>query len=613
MQNERNCVRYEDFGAVGDGITNDFFAMKRAHEYANEKGKKVLGTNGKTYLISSTTDENGICEGITVKTDTDFGGASIIIDDTRVSWSENGPRDFMTNIFNVVSDYPYITLDNEALRLLNSERDENGFVIRAFDRENPTKRLNLKLGYPAFLILFNKNYNMYVRWGYVDSKGYMQREIVVIDENGNLDPDTPFMFDYKEVTEVRIQRLDVKPISIGNAKIISRASRVNLNNVYHGIRRGFNIMRPHTRFYDVEHVITGEIPKYAPVYEDENGLSYVAEGFTYAQGKIYDKNGNEYSGTDVKAFTGHSYSGLYQFSDTHDLLVENVVFQSRTYYLQGTYDILGSQANKIIFKNCSQNNFFDSRFPDKKIPNMSLCWGVTGTNFCKNMDYISCKLTRYDAHCGVYNGKVIDSEMSVLRLIGGGEFTVENTVFYNVSTAPFQLRRDYGATFNGTLTIKNCKILDAKGTDVLCAIVEAPNAHHDFGYVSHFPNLRIDNLEIETQKETIDLVEDITQFYKETDHFPARNFLRENSHDPEARFNHYYETLDENGKPYTRITENMKNISPYLPPRFIEVKNNAKKNYKLTLYKANFFKNTEIIADSDNLTLVDLPLESKCH
>ena len=30
-------------------------------------------------------------------------------------------------------------------------------------------------------------------------------------------------------------------------------------------------MRPHTRFYDVEHVITGEIPKYAPVYEDENG------------------------------------------------------------------------------------------------------------------------------------------------------------------------------------------------------------------------------------------------------------------------------------------------------------------------------------------------------
>ena len=611
---KKTCVYYSDFGAVGDGVTNDFFAMKRAHEYANENALSVKGEAGKTYYIGSTTDENGNCSPIEIKTDTDFCGATIVIDDTDISWSKDGPRDFATNIFNIVSDYPYEYLDKDALNSLNSKKDEDGLVIRAFDRENPTKKLNLKLGYPAFLVLYNYNYNMYVRWGYVNSKGYPQREVVVIDEDGNLDKDTPFLFDYKEITQVKIQRLDVKPISVGNAKIISRASRINLYSIGHrGILRGFNILRPHTRFYDVEHIIEGEIPKFQPVFEDSDGLSCIKEGYTYNAGKIYDEFGNEYLGDDVKPFVGHGYSGIYQFSSTHNLLVENVAFQPRTYYLQGTYDILGSETNKIVFKNCTQNNFFDSRFPDKKIPNMSLCWGVTGTNFCKNMDYISCKLTRYDAHCGVFNGKIIDSEMSVLRLIGGGEFLVENTVFYNVYTAPFQLRRDYGATFNGTLSIKNCKILDAKGTDEIGAIIEAPNAHHDFGYDSHFPNVFIDNLEIETKKEYVDLIEDITQSWKETDHFPARNFLREDSHDPEALFTHYYETLDENGKQFTRITDKMKNVSPYIPPKFIKIINNGDKNYKLSLYKANFFDNTEIIANEDNLVILDLPKESKYH
>ena len=30
-------VRYSDFGAIGDGVANDFAAIKAAHDYANEK------------------------------------------------------------------------------------------------------------------------------------------------------------------------------------------------------------------------------------------------------------------------------------------------------------------------------------------------------------------------------------------------------------------------------------------------------------------------------------------------------------------------------------------------------------------------------------------------
>ena len=44
-------VRYSDFGAVGDGVANDFSAIKAAHDYANEKRFAVEGTPGKTYRL----------------------------------------------------------------------------------------------------------------------------------------------------------------------------------------------------------------------------------------------------------------------------------------------------------------------------------------------------------------------------------------------------------------------------------------------------------------------------------------------------------------------------------------------------------------------------------
>ncbi len=42
-------IRYEDFGAVGDGKTNDFSAIKRAHDAANETGEGLVATAGKCY------------------------------------------------------------------------------------------------------------------------------------------------------------------------------------------------------------------------------------------------------------------------------------------------------------------------------------------------------------------------------------------------------------------------------------------------------------------------------------------------------------------------------------------------------------------------------------
>ena len=74
----RGPVRYEDFGAKGDGKTDDFEALVKAHGYANKMGLLVKANDAATYYIG------GGDRTIVVMTDTDFGKAKFIIDDSNV-------------------------------------------------------------------------------------------------------------------------------------------------------------------------------------------------------------------------------------------------------------------------------------------------------------------------------------------------------------------------------------------------------------------------------------------------------------------------------------------------------------------------------------------------
>ena len=47
-------LTYEQFGAKGDGVTDDFPAIIATHAAANEKGLPVKANGGKTYYIGNT-------------------------------------------------------------------------------------------------------------------------------------------------------------------------------------------------------------------------------------------------------------------------------------------------------------------------------------------------------------------------------------------------------------------------------------------------------------------------------------------------------------------------------------------------------------------------------
>ena len=62
---ENRFVTYLEFGAVGDGKTNDFAAIKRAHDYANENNipVKIENKAGKMHSKSIVIDDELIYVG----------------------------------------------------------------------------------------------------------------------------------------------------------------------------------------------------------------------------------------------------------------------------------------------------------------------------------------------------------------------------------------------------------------------------------------------------------------------------------------------------------------------------------------------------------------------
>ena len=69
-------VSYEEFGAVGDGITDDFEAIAAAHAYANKNALTVKTKSDETYYVGQK-----FTRSIPVDYNVDFNGANFIIDD----------------------------------------------------------------------------------------------------------------------------------------------------------------------------------------------------------------------------------------------------------------------------------------------------------------------------------------------------------------------------------------------------------------------------------------------------------------------------------------------------------------------------------------------------
>ena len=130
------------------------------------------------------------------------------------------------------------------------------------------------------------------------------------------------------------------------------------------------------------------------------------------------------------------------------------------------------------------------------------CWGIMSSNYCKNLTYDNCILTRFDAHCGTYNATIKDSTVAVIAMIGGGKLEIINSTVYDTFTSVIVLRDDYGSTFAGDVIMKDVTFKVTQPTKTIqnatVNLIEATYTNHYFGYTTYLPqNIIIDNFVVE--------------------------------------------------------------------------------------------------------------------
>lgn len=432
MQIEKyvEVVRYEDYGAVGDGVTDDADAIRAAHAAANSCGLPVEGKEGAVYYIGA------IYTTINIKTDTDWKGARFIFADDTISWYNTTLR--KVNVFTVASDTASKTLT----------------IPSDFSLSKGQTNIGMALGEPCMLKIENANDKIYIRYGANANSGVNKNEIILVDAYGNVDPTTPIQYDYDVVTKITKYSISDKPISVGNGTITTvvpdpKAQDPDYENNYCYFSRGIEVRRSNATLYSINHNIVGED---MTVEIDRNG-----DG-------IIDKWGEDKS-------YGVPYSGFFLFKNCNNAVMTNCVVQGHQAYSfyqgtvrneMGSYDISATECVNLQLLYVTQ---YENESTGEVITNRFMYHGVMGSNFCRNVVMDHCRIDRFDAHQGLHNAKITNSVLGFgILVIGGGELYIENV--YRISEGAFiHLRSDYNSIFDGDIIIKDCVM--GSGIDTL--------------------------------------------------------------------------------------------------------------------------------------------------
>ena len=224
-------IYYSEYGAVGDGVTDDFDAIIKAHAEANKAGLKVCADKGAKYYIG------GANKTALIQTDTDWSDARFIIDDTKV---ENRSA----NIFSVSSTQPSTQITTVKTLAKNQ------------------KKIDLSLPNNSFIVVNDTLTRRYIRFGPNQNRGSAQTDVFVVDKNGNVDIKAPIIWDFNNITSMTAFPIDKKTLTISGGHFTTIANQAESRYTYYG--RGISISRSNVVVEGIYHIITGELDHGAP-------------------------------------------------------------------------------------------------------------------------------------------------------------------------------------------------------------------------------------------------------------------------------------------------------------------------------------------------------------
>lgn len=466
-----STVKYSDFGAVGDGETDDYQAIWDTHDFANAGGQKVYADPGATYYIHVTPYP------IVVRTDVDFGDAKIIIDDTGSAVYNTR----LSGIFHITRDSKqkrslYSTTINDLIAEYQETHPDYDPTLKAElypGDPNSTKSIPWLADYidtECMVRLYNSQHKDFIRNGSNENSGKVRTDVLLVDTDGNISSTTPVAYDFDQFTQIDIFRIDDKPITIEGGTFETISARAvadtNYKNKWAGYRRGFWIERANVTMKNIDHIVTKEVSigDYE-IFPEDSEFYYNPDSSTEERA-LYDKYGSRRE--------GYAYNAFLIYNQAYNATLIDSTVRGRTWYYeekqgtssdggdsetsasrinyvpQGTYDYVMEHSIGVTFNNVRQTNSIT----------WEKYWGIMSSNGSKNLTFIDCYNSRFDAHCGFWNATIIRTTIGRLfHVVGGGTLYAEEVTVLTGDRF-IRSRNDYGSTFRGNIYMKNC-VLEA--------------------------------------------------------------------------------------------------------------------------------------------------------
>ena len=331
----------------------------------------------------------------------------------------------------------------------SDHRPFNIYNISSLRKFQPTVPLNL--GRRVMIEAVDNTTIRFIRSGGNQNAGDFQRDVFIVEEDGTVFPDAPIIWDFNNISSMRAFPIDEHQLTIKGGHF-TRIAHIGGNHIQPYMWRGIHITRSNVLVDGMYHEVVGEA---APIV----------------------------------AYLGHLY-----ITHAVDVTIQNTTLSGRLVHGgKGTYDILVETSINLTLRNVVQRN-------DITDPNL---WGIFASNYSKNMLFDNVRFSRFDAHAGVWNATILNSEIGRqgIQVIGGGTLRIENTI---VRGAPryVQFRSDYGSTWEGNVYIRNGTLV--LGTTNGNIIETQNNGLWNFGYETFMPRfIYIDGFHVQNSLPSI--------------------------------------------------------------------------------------------------------------
>lgn len=399
-------IDYKSF-AILQKDKDDYYVIKAAHDCANKYNKPVSVTKGEYNIYK----KNNVT--ISVQTNTNLNNSTIYIHDEYSGISNYSFGDG-SSIFTIE-----LNAKNKCI-----SGTKTGFS-NAFASLAPiTGNYFVSMTEQNGVMVYNRN-----KGSGETSQAHKKSESYRV-YNGKVQD--PMFWDYNNSkVKYTVCPIPSDTLVFQNATVKTITKKACDSKCTEFASRGIMVTRSNTKIYNIKH-------------------SYV------------DKNDKPIH------VVNHKYEGMFRVLDAANVTFKDCVVYSLTYMLSNnkadsTYDIGAKDSVNITIDGVKMSKV------DKNYNQLqkSSDWGVMGTSKVKGLKVLNSELNRVDAHRNIYNLTIKDTVIGIkgITVAGTGDRKDNKMVIENVTlkyaSSLVRLRHDYGDTWNGTISIKNCKVENA--------------------------------------------------------------------------------------------------------------------------------------------------------